>query len=660
MADKKYKINFFLEDGRTQSVEFEVPSGKDGRDGKDGATGPKGDTGDRGPVGPKGDKGDKGPKGDTGERGADGSGATEEQLAQIEQNTNDITQLKSDLNELSNMKSGAIIQTASGESVVAQDSSADPLRGLRVFGKTEQVTTTGAQLFDITGSNVTQSMGMTTTINNDGSLTVNGTPTSQYSAAAYKTFTLDAGTYYVSGGENKSGCVYAQINVQKSDGTHDYAINKSFTLENKQSVTLYIQSGAHIDNINNYTIYPMINKGTTPLPYEPYTNGPSPNPQYPQELASVGDDGDVEVGVYGGNLLDYNEWSNKTTCFPSSSTLEWKDNGATITAVTADAYTSYSASGDNVYKIPCKPNTKYTLSWEWSGNTQDSVYVFFNGVSGNNKNSLSSTKKLTFTTPEDTTFFTFRVGCYAAGTTSVYKNVQINLGDVVLPFEPYHKQSLTALTPNGLLGIEVTDASLATYTDENGQMWCADEKDYERGVRVQRIYNGSLLEKIDKCQMADNTAYSDSILRFDFTDAFGCKAVTPILSDRFRYTFAHSDTNVGELRSKECISSHSALDKVSVFIDKGRLTSVSVNGLKAWLQENETNIQVVLAAPIETPLSEEEMAQYASLHTNYPVTTILNDSDAHMEVKYNADTKSYIDNKFAEMTNVILSMGGNV
>lgn len=106
MADKKYKINFFLEDGRTQTVEFEVPSGKDGRDGKDGATGPKGDTGDRGPVGPKGDKGDKGPKGDTGERGADGSDATVTKeniysaLGYTPANDYDVTQLKSDLHEL--------------------------------------------------------------------------------------------------------------------------------------------------------------------------------------------------------------------------------------------------------------------------------------------------------------------------------------------------------------------------------------------------------------------------------------------------------------------------------------------------------------------------------------------------------------------------------
>ena len=41
-----------------------------------------------------------------------------------------------------------------------------------------------------------------------------------------------------------------------------------------------------------------------------------------------------------------------------------------------------------------------------------------------------------------------------------------------------------------------------------------------------------------------------------------------------------------------------------------------------------------LATPIETPLSAEELAQYAALHTNYPNTTIFNDEGADMEVKY--------------------------
>ena len=40
---------------------------------------------------------------------------------------------------------------------------------------------------------------------------------------------------------------------------------------------------------------------------------------------------------------------------------------------------------------------------------------------------------------------------------------------------------------NGLRGIPVTGKSIATYTDANGQMRCADEIDLERGVYVQRV-----------------------------------------------------------------------------------------------------------------------------------------------------------------------------
>lgn len=49
---------------------------------------------------------------------------------------------------------------------------------------------------------------------------------------------------------------------------------------------------------------------------------------------------------------------------------------------------------------------------------------------------------------------------------------------------------------------------------------------------------------------------------------------------------------------------------------------------------NGAEILYVLAAPIETPLSSEELAQYAALHTYSPTTTIYNDGGAYMELKY--------------------------
>ena len=73
-------------------------------------------------------------------------------------------------------------------------------------------------------------------------------------------------------------------------------------------------------------------------------------------------------------------------------------------------------------------------------------------------------------------------------------------------------------------------------------------------------------------------------------------------------------------------------------------------------------VMYVLEEPIETDLelTEDEIAQYKALTTNKPVTNVFNDADAHMKLDYVADTKNYIDNKFANIENAILSLGGNV
>ena len=69
-------------------------------------------------------------------------------------------------------------------------------------------------------------------------------------------------------------------------------------------------------------------------------------------------------------------------------------------------------------------------------------------------------------------------------------------------------------------------------------------------------------------------------------------------------------------------------------------------GLAAWKEHLNTNpLHIVyrLAAPIETPLSAEELAAYAALHTYRGNTTVSNDASAHMDLEYVMDAKKYID-----------------
>ena len=56
------------------------------------------------------------------------------------------------------------------------------------------------------------------------------------------------------------------------------------------------------------------------------------------------------------------------------------------------------------------------------------------------------------------------------------------------------------------------------------------------------------------------------------------------------------------------------------------------------------SVMYVLREPIETPLTAEEITAFKALRTNHPNTTILNDAGAWMSVKYNADTKTYVEN----------------
>ena len=66
-----------------------------------------------------------------------------------------------------------------------------------------------------------------------------------------------------------------------------------------------------------------------------------------------------------------------------------------------------------------------------------------------------------------------------------------------------------------------------------------------------------------------------------------------------------------------------------------------------------------LTEPVETDLTPEQLAAYAALTTYKPNTTVTTDSSpaAGVSVDYVADTKTYIDNKIASISEAI--MGGN-
>lgn len=188
-------------------------------------------------------------------------------------------------------------RTAEGENIsVRSVSRMKP--GLTLYGKSEQRTTAGAQLANFPDAQEVENNGVTWSCENGVMHAAGTTADDKYSvfnSGAY-IFSVVAGTYYVSA---SSDDVEVYVSVRKNEATQYYR-NSSFTLDGTETeckIYAQVSPGKTVDE----TVYPMLNSGPTALPWEPYTGGtPSPSPDYPQEIKSVGDSGTVNVSLSDG------------------------------------------------------------------------------------------------------------------------------------------------------------------------------------------------------------------------------------------------------------------------------------------------------------------------------------------------------------------------
>ena len=78
----------------------------------------------------------------------------------------------------------------------------------------------------------------------------------------------------------------------------------------KDNLSISVPAGkVLIINMENESAFDelMVLEKSQRIPYEPYTGGkPSPSPEYPQEIVSSGDSGNVTVDMNTGNLFDIN------------------------------------------------------------------------------------------------------------------------------------------------------------------------------------------------------------------------------------------------------------------------------------------------------------------------------------------------------------------
>ena len=211
--------------------------------------------------------------------------------------------------------------------------------------------------------------------------------------------------------------------------------------------------------------------------------------------------------------------------------------------------------------------------------------------------------------------------------------VQIELAPAATEYDGTTGQSVVISDPDGLHGQRVTSGG--NYTDADGQEWICDEVDLTKGMYVQRIEK-AVLSGNSADGYSLNSMYGDAV-RFDV------KGVS---------TYARSDIilcthlPVGSVGANnvEICNIHGIIGYPIIQILSSRLESADVSGIQKYLKENPITIYYVLKNPIETKLTDAEIAAYAALHTYKPNTTIYNDAGAYMAAEYVADTKTYIDN----------------
>lgn len=534
-----------------------------------------------------------------------------------------------------------IIESSSGSEIVLDDSAEMSLKGLHIYGKSTQTTTTGAQLFDVSaigGTNPaeadTQGWYELRLNNSNGNETDYGKLTTlpsellktstKYNIIVEIEKISDCQLYVTSTGikkpyssqfEGDFVCNNAGISVRaletKDDFSESDCMLRTFILVNPGK--------------NGYckfrlTVCEDITVTENTFSYEPYSAGyPSPSPEYPREIKSVRN---PVYKVHGRNLVKSYQ-SNKTDK-PYASTLYAEideimpDTQYVLSMIIADGNKAYI--NEDLVKF-----TKVT----GDGERKQIVVTTLSNISKTNARLYEKGKGWCILKNDENNTVV-----------SDTKDVQLEIGTVATSYEPYKEQTVTL--PYTLNAIPVD--SDGNYTAPDGQQWICDEIDFERGVYIQRV-----TKKIIDSKAIIRTTNSKSWLFFiDTKDSINTNIdgwIKMVQSNYFTKTLkAWNTETIGILGNG-----------TDVILS---MPGYTVETLKEWLAAKEAEgkpleVYYLLSDPIETPLTEDQIASYKALHT-YNGTTII-ESEADLSLSYVANPKKYIDKKFTELSQAIIA-----
>lgn len=482
---------------------------------------------------------------------------------------------------------GVYKKTVEGNPAIAQGSLARRYPGIAMQGWTEQDSTTGAQLLNLTENTVTNSgitcvsEGSIITISGERVVDSGGRLTYVTSA-----FTLQPGTYRFS--YEKFNDVNSSIlNATLVKQVDNEVLDNAFTLA--EETNLYI--GVNIvrgKTADNAIIRCMLNAGSTALPYEPYTGGQSsPNPDYPQEITSAGkyDEGagkyQYEVKLTGKNLLD-------------------------IPDIDANV---------GIINFPCMFTAPIMISAREFATTSSPIWRFrasyldgtFEYVVDNRINA-----RALGATPENPIINIQVRGTYI--TDGAYRDIQVEYGDTPTDYEPYRTPQTVLLT---------SDRPLTKWDKlekRNGQWGWVYKSNMLSVPKAGYTATGSLV-KDRKYFRAENLVPDSKISSKPQEGSQYCNICN--LGNPYQYEgnlfwiYRPTENKNGELRIG---LSDTSIDTKELFEQY-----ISDKDIYIWYETAEETL---------VPLSESEQEALNALHTFRPTTVLSNDCDCNMTLTY--------------------------
>lgn len=353
----------------------------------------------------------------------------------------------------------------------------------------------------------------------------------------------------------------------------------------------------------------------------------TPTPDAPVDLVSCGNSGKIGVSIKGKNLLDLGK-ATFVSCI---------NNGGVLVSNVTNSHYAYLLCPDLASTfMACRGNTVTFSANKCVEGRAMAVVIYGKRKNGEQLQSLNGKVGERFVSIqiaddfENITSVELRWNRSLSGvftdTTSSITDLQVEIGAVATTYEPYIGQTMTIATPNGLPGIPV--ASGGNHTDANGQQWICDEIDFARGVYLQRCM-----------KLSANQLTSASYVEFTNCARVGCALTLKSVN------YANGlSTHLPKVSNYTIDTPHFYVENGAlwVFAPIAELTERSKEGVLAWAKTLGIEFVYALETPIETRLTENELAAYAALHTYKDHTTVSNDAGAWMDLEYVMDAKKYL------------------